>query len=183
MYSNDGGSPIEATWYDDAGAVWTKQTAATCSRKHVCLPKAAGDSKMPEQSPKGTTIEPKWSLNGRRAAWLPKPHHQVEPPRGRWGPLSPWWRWCRRGCKSFWRRALRAGRRADSRWRCSSRSRVSGRRRKWRRVERRRWCAPCCSGPAASESPEKLEKNLINIKFTCFKLCLSAVKKICRTKK
>lgn len=33
--------------------------------------KPQGTVKMPEQSPKGTTIEPKRSLNGHRAAWLP----------------------------------------------------------------------------------------------------------------
>ncbi len=86
-----------------------------------------------------------------------------EPSRGLWGPQSPWWRWCRPGCKSSWRRAWRVGRRADSRWRCSSRSQVSERKRKWHRVERRRWCAPCCSGPAASASPGN--KNWSLLKF------------------
>lgn len=141
------------------------QPRAAYSCEHVCLPKAAGDSRMPEQSPEGTMIEPKWSRNGQRAAWSPNCTTRVKPPRDRWGPRSPWWRWCRRGCKSSWRRAWRAGRRADSRWRCSSRSQVSGRRRKWHQVERRRWCAPCCSGPAASESPGSKEEE---------RLCLHA---------
>ena len=41
MYSNGGGPREQTTGYDDASAAWT---AATCSCKHVCLPRAAGDS-------------------------------------------------------------------------------------------------------------------------------------------
>lgn len=62
MYSDDGGSriwrPPDMTMPAPSG-LSKLQPHAACSCKHVCHPKAAGDSKMPEQSPKGTTIEPK----------------------------------------------------------------------------------------------------------------------------
>ncbi len=38
MYSDDGGSRTETAGYDSAGAVWTEQTAATCSvQLQACL--------------------------------------------------------------------------------------------------------------------------------------------------
>lgn len=77
----------------------------------------------------------------------------METPRGRWGPQWLWWILCHRECTSSFRPAWRVGRRAGSRWQCSSRSRAFERKKKWRRVERRRWCAPCCSGPVASVLP------------------------------
>lgn len=37
--------------YKNACIVWSEQLHAADCRKHVCLPKAAGDSKVPEWSP------------------------------------------------------------------------------------------------------------------------------------
>lgn len=51
------------------------QPHAAYSCEHVCLPKAAGDSRTPEQSPEGTTIEPERSLKWSKSC-------QTVPPRG-----------------------------------------------------------------------------------------------------
>lgn len=38
----------------------------------IASPRAAGGSRVPERSPGGTTVQPKLSCDGRRAAWLTK---------------------------------------------------------------------------------------------------------------
>lgn len=74
-------------------------------------------------------------------------------PRGLLGLQWLWWRWCRRVCRSFWSPAWPVDRREDSHWRCSCRSPVSGKTRTRCRAGKHRWCALCCSGPAALEWP------------------------------
>lgn len=69
------------------------------------------------------------------------------------GPRWPWWKWCRPSGTDSCRPAWPEDRRADSRWRCSSRWWAAEKSWRWRRAGRRRWCVPCCSGPAASASP------------------------------
>lgn len=68
-----------------------------CS-KNVCLPASrSGAGKEPWRDHSRAQGKPRRS----QTSLLDKVFHfRWAPTRGRWGPRWPWWKWCRRGCRS-----------------------------------------------------------------------------------